>query len=71
MKDNVYQAMSVIDARKGKMFNYRQCKHDAKYKIQRDKSAANRFRRLADGVGGRTKETKTIKFICKCHVQQA
>ena len=29
------------------------------------KSAANEYRRLTDGVGGRVKETRTIRFIKK------
>merc|ERR1712194_811351 len=71
MEDEVYQAMAVMDASTGKMLNYRQLRRDPKYKIQWDKSAANEFGRLADGVGNRVKGTKTIEFIRKCNVPQA
>jgi hypothetical protein len=49
----------------------RQLRRDPKYKIHWDKSAANGFGRLADGVGNRVKGTKTIEFIRKCDVPQA
>merc|ERR1712086_523713 len=71
MEDEVYQAMAVMDASTGKMLNYRQLRRDPKYKIQWDKSAANEFGRLADGVGNRVKGTKTIEFIRKCDVPQS
>ena len=63
--------MVVMDASTGKMLNYRQLRRDPKYKIQWDKSAANEFGRLADGVGNRVKGTKTIEFIRKCDVPQS
>ena len=71
MEDKVYQAMAVMNASTGKMLNYRQLRRDPKYKIQWDKSAANEFGRLADGVGNRVKGTKTIEFIRKCDVPQS
>ena len=67
----MYQAMAVMDASTGKMLNYRQLRRDPKYKIQWDKSEANEFGRLANGVGSRIKGTNTIKFICKSDVPQA
>ena len=71
MEDEVYQAMAVMDASTGKMLNYRQLCRDPRYKIQWDKSAANEFGRLANGVGSRIKGTNTIKFIRKSNVPQA
>ena len=71
MEDKVYQAMAVMDANTGNMLNYRQLRRDPKYKIQWDKSAANEFGRLADGVGNQVKGTNTIKSIRKCDVPQA
>ena len=71
MEDEVYQAMAVMDASTGKMLNYRQLRRDPKYKIQLDKSAANEFGRLANGVVSRIKGTNTIKFIRKSDVPQA
>ena len=55
--------MAVMDASTGKMLNYRQLRRDPKYKLQWDKSEANEFGRLANGVGSRIKGTNTIKFI--------
>ena len=63
--------MVVMNASTGKMLNYRQLRRDPKYNIQWDKSAANEFGRLADGVGNRVKGTKTIEFIRKCDVPQS
>ena len=58
MEDGVYQEMAVMDTSSGKMLNYQQLRRDPKYKIQWDKSAANKFGRLADNVGKRIKRTK-------------
>ena len=71
MEDEVYQAMAVMDTSTGTMLNYRQLCRNPGYKIQWDKSAANEFGRLANGVGGRVKGTNTIKFIRKSNVPQA
>ena len=60
-----------MDASTGKMLNYRQLRRDPRYKVQWDKSAANKFGQLANRVGGRVKETNTIKFIRKSDVPQA
>ena len=59
----MHQAMAVMDKASGKLLNYRQLMRDPKYKKEWNISAANEFGRLADGVGGRVKGTKTIKFI--------
>ena len=61
----MHQAMAVMDKASGKLLNYRQLMRDPKYKKEWNISAANEFGRLADGVGGRVKGTKTIKFIHK------
>ena len=63
MEDKVYQEMALMDASTGNMLPYRQLRQDPKYKIQWDKSASNKFGRLANSVGNRVKGTKTIEFI--------
>ena len=68
MEDNMYQAMAVMDASTVKVLNYWLLRRNPKYKIQWDKSAANKVGRLADGVGNRVKETTTIEFIRKYNV---
>ena len=55
-----------MDKDSGKMLNYRQLMRHPDYKKQWSLSSANEFGRLANGIGGRTKNpTNTIKFICK------
>ena len=61
--NEVERAIAVMDQATGKMLNYRQLQHNPKYKAVWNISAANKFGRLANGVGGRIKGTKTIKFI--------
>ena len=65
MENEVHQAMAVMDAESGKLFNYRQLMQSKKHKEIWSKSSANEFGRLANGVGGRIKGTNTIKFIYK------
>ena len=62
-EDKMYQAMAVMDASTGKMLNYWQLRRNPNYKIQWKKLAANKFGRLADGIGNRVRGTKTIEFI--------
>ena len=50
------------------MLNYRQLQRNPKYKAEWNISAANEFGQLANGVGGRVEDTKTIKFIQKQNV---
>ena len=69
--DEVERAMAVMDQATGKLLNYRQLRRDPKYSAEWNRSAANEFGRLANGVGGRVKGTKTIKFIRKRDVPQA
>ena len=61
--NEVEKAMAVMDQATGKMLNYRQLRRDPKYSAEWNVSAANEFGRLANGVGGRVKGTKTIKFF--------
>ena len=63
LKNEVHQAMAVMDAKIGNLLNYRQLRRDPKHSKDWNKSSANEFGRLADGVGGRIKRTNTIKFI--------
>jgi hypothetical protein len=56
--------MAVMDKDTGKLLNYRQLMNSPKYKQVWSLSAANEFRRLANGIGGCIKTpTNTIKFI--------
>ncbi len=53
-----------MDADTGKLLNYRQLMRRTKYKKAWCLSLANKFGRLANGIGGRIKNpTNTIKFI--------
>jgi hypothetical protein len=54
----------------GEYLNYWQLIQDPKHKEIWNSSAANEFRRLAQGVGGRVKATNTIFFICKNQVSK-
>ena len=61
--------MAVMDVETGKLLNYKQLMSSPKYKKKWGISSANEFGRLANGVGGRTKNpTNTIKFIRKDEV---
>jgi hypothetical protein len=57
------EAMAVLDCNTGKMLNYCQLLRTPKFTQVWSKSSANEFGHLADGVGGRVKGTKTIRFI--------
>ena len=63
--------MAVMNASRGKMLNHRQLKRNPKYKIKWNKSVANEFVRLANGVSNRVERTKTIEFIRKFDVPQS
>ncbi len=65
MENDVHKALAVMDVETGKVFNYRQLMQSKKHRETWSKSSANEFGRLADGVGGRVKGTKTIRFIHK------
>jgi hypothetical protein len=64
LENKVHQAMAVMDKDTGKLLNYRQLMNSPKYKTAWSLSAANKFGRLANGIGGRIKNpTNTIEFI--------
>ena len=63
MENEVQQALAVMDKETGKLLNYRQLMQHPKYKKAWKMSAANKFGRLAQGVGGQIKGTNTIFFI--------
>jgi hypothetical protein len=53
-----------MDKDTGKLLNYRQLMNNPKYKKAWSLSAANKFGRLANGIGGRINNTtNTIEFI--------
>ena len=58
-------ANAVTDPHTGKQLEYRQLINHPDYELQRtwQRSSANEFRRLAQGVGGRIDGTETIKFL--------
>ncbi len=58
----------IRDNKTGEYLNYRQLILNPKHKEIWNKSAANEFGRLAQGVGGRVKTTNTIFFIRKDQV---
>jgi hypothetical protein len=57
--------MAVMDANTGKLLNYRQLMRSTKYRETWSLSSANKFGRLANGIGG---PTNTIEFICQHEV---
>jgi len=64
LENEVHQAMAVMDADTGKLLNYRQLMRNTKYREAWSLSSANEFERLANGIGGRIKNsTNTIEFI--------
>jgi hypothetical protein len=64
LENEVQNAMAVIDADTGKLLNYRQLMRSTKYRQAWSLSSANKFGRLANGIGGRIKKpTNTIEFI--------
>ncbi len=65
MERDVEQAMAVMDRDSGKMINYRQLMKHPKFNKAWTKSSANKFKRLASGVG-----TETIQFIHQHEVPQ-
>ncbi len=66
LENEVHQAMAVMDADTGKLLNYRQLMRSTKYRKAWSLSSANKFGRLANGIGSRIKNpTNTIKFICQ------
>jgi hypothetical protein len=71
IEHEVHQAMAIMDDETGQLLNYKQLLRSAKYKKQWSISSANKFGRLANGVGNRIKNpTNTIQFICKKDIPQ-
>ena len=65
VENEVMEVMAVMYADTGKMMNYRHLMQNKKYKVVWSRASANKFGRLAQGVGGRLKGTNTIIFIRK------
>ena len=65
MENEVQQALVVMERDTGWLLNYRQLICNPKYKKAWNLLAANKFGRLAQGVGNRIKGTNMIKFIHK------
>ena len=64
-------ANAVLDSETGEMLEYRGLLKSPKYREDWNISSANEFGRLAQGIGGRTKNpTNTIFFITKDEVPQ-
>jgi hypothetical protein len=64
LENKVPQAMAIMDADTGKLLNYCQLRQSTKYRDAWSLSLANKFGRLANGVGGHIKNpTNTIQFI--------
>ena len=66
----VESAHAVLDQETGKLLEYRQLLKHPRFKDVRNRSAADEFGRLAQGIGGRVKGTDTIRFIHKHEVPQ-
>jgi hypothetical protein len=64
LENEVHQAMAVMDADTGKLLNHCQLMQSTKYRDAWSLSLANKFGRLANGVGGNIENlTNTIQFI--------
>jgi hypothetical protein len=63
-------AMPVLDQETGKLLEYRELLVHPRYKDVWNRSAADEFGRLAQGIKGRVKATDTIRFIHKYEVMQ-
>jgi hypothetical protein len=70
VEQDIERALAVMDHDSSKMMNYRQLRQHPKYTKAWTTSSANEFGRLASGVGGRVKGTKTIRFIHQDDVPQ-
>jgi hypothetical protein len=53
----------VLDQETGKLLKYQQLLRHPKHKEVWNRSAADKFGRLAQGIGGRVKGTDTVRFI--------
>ena len=63
-------ANAVLDKETGHLLEYRQLIKHPKYKQPWLVSSANKFGRLAQGVGGKIKGTDTLFFVHKHEVPQ-
>ncbi len=64
LENEVHLAMAVMEKDMGKLLNYRQLMNSPKYKKTWSLSAVNKFRQLANVIGGRIKNpTNSIEFI--------
>jgi hypothetical protein len=63
-------ASPVLDQDTGKVLEYCQLLRDPKHKVIWSKAGANKFGRLAQGVGGRIDGTNTIFFVHKHEIPQ-
>jgi hypothetical protein len=61
---------AVLDQETGQLLEYRQLLKHPRLKEVWNRSAADEFGRLAQGIGGRVKGTDTIRFIQKHEVPQ-
>jgi hypothetical protein len=66
--NELHKALAIIEAETGKVLNYRQLMQSQKHKLTWSKFSANEYGRLANGEGGCTKGTNTIKFINKGNI---
>jgi hypothetical protein len=71
MENEVQQALAVLEKDTGQLLNYQQLICNPKYKKAWNLLAANKFGRLAKGVGNHIKGTNTIKFIHKRKVPKS
>jgi hypothetical protein len=61
---------SVLDQETGQLLEYRTLLKHPRFKEVWNRSAADEFGRLAQGIGGRIKGTDTIRFIHKHQIPQ-
>ena len=69
LENEVHQATTVMNVATDKLLDYKQLMKNLKYKKKWDISSANKFGRLANGVGGQTKNptnTKNLSGKMKC-----
>ena len=68
LENEVHKALAVLDKSTGKLLNYRQLLRHPTHQGDWTISSANKFSRLAQGVGGRIQGTDTIRFIRKTDI---
>jgi hypothetical protein len=79
LENEVQHAMAVMDADMGKLLNYRQLMISTKYRQAWSLSPANKFGRLANGIGGTIKNPTNYRVYFptqstnrtdeRCHLQ--